>query len=586
MHLFGVRGLCRKDDPVTQPRARDLVVLPPVEADPVFSEPLPLAQLIPAPRLGSDPQDFAALFIRHKWSFCLHARRFLSDQRDIDEVVQEGFLKLFLALPELETELQALAYCRRTITNLCIDRYRADQRRPHLIDLEDILDNPPVEDDDTDPLVQAEDAVIVREALAMLSPLHRAALVKREVEEKSLPQIALELDLPVEQVKHVLHRARRALRRLLVGTHVEPGVDLDLTLVLAANRDRAVRAAKPTSAAALAILVVLAGYFGLRPTASPQLLQGAPATVPFGSLFPAPGGRSGRPVAPTLPPVGPGRTLVPGAPSAPGRMSALRPSGRTVPSVPAVPGSPPASTAPTTAPSAAPVPTTSAVPTTAPTGAPTKAPPPSPTAVPVPTHTAVPVTPADDYVISGVGGSGQPAMSNQQSSLRSSGWTSSSTLSVNTAEGVYELRQAFAFAHDGTLLGVSLNELVPVSQNAAIGTLVSSTSSSISQLDDGAVRIRTSGTASAVAVSTGPQVANRMLTVDITLAADLAEVLAEKVQVTAPVDPAVPVDPAAGVAGKSAPVAPAGPVGLPAAPDVLAVVASSPAALRARSTAT
>ena len=529
MHWFGVRGFCREEGPVTQPRARDLVVLPPVAVDPVFSEPLPLAALIPSPRLGSDPQDFAALFIRHKWSFALHARRFLSDQRDIDEVVQEGFLKLFLALPELETELQALAYCRRTITNLCIDRYRADQRRPHLIDLENVLEHPSVEDDDTDPLVQAEDAVIVREALAMLSPLHRAALVKREVEEKSLPQIALELDLPVEQVKHVLHRARRALRRLLVGTHVEPGVDLDLTLVLAANRDRAVRAAKPTSAAALAILVVLAGYFGLRPTEAPQLLQGAPATLPFGSLFPDHRTPTTLSRTPSLAPVAPGTVVVPVLPR-PGRSAALPPSGQ---------ASPTTSSAPTPAPSAAPLPTRGTVPTAAPK--------PTPTRIPVPGPTTVPVAPTADYVISGVGGSGRPEMSQQQSSLRSFGSTSSSTLSVNTADGVYELRQAFAFAHDGTLLGVSLNELVPVSQDAAIGTLVASTSTSISQLEGGAVRIRTSGIATPVAVTTGQQVAERVLKVDLTLAADLTEVLAETLTVTAPTSPPTspPADPAA-----------------------------------------
>jgi RNA polymerase sigma factor (sigma-70 family) len=221
----------------------DLVVLPPIAADPVFgipSSPDPVERVADGPRgpLGSDPHDFAGLFIKHKWSFQLHARRFLSDQRDIDEVVQEAYLKLFLALPELETELQALAYARRTITNLCIDRYRADQRRPRLVDLESLPVSVLFDEDVTDPIVQAEDAAIVREALAMLSPLHRAALIKREIEEKSLPQIAAELDIPVEQVKHVLHRARRALRRLLVGTHVEPGVDLDLAMVLEANRGR------------------------------------------------------------------------------------------------------------------------------------------------------------------------------------------------------------------------------------------------------------------------------------------------------------------------------------------------------------
>ena len=246
---------------------QDLVLLPPVADDPIFSEALPETsqQGDLAPRRGSDPHEFAALFIRHRWSFALHARRFLQDQRDIDEVVQEGFLRLFLALPELETELQALAYGRRTITNLCIDRYRADQRRPRLVDLESIPASAfPDDDDETDPVIQAEDAAIVREALAMLSPLHREALIKREIEEKSLPQIAAELDIPVEQVKHVLHRARRSLRRLLVGTHVEPGVDLDVAMLLAANRARAARAAKPVGVAVLTLLLVLAGVVGLR----------------------------------------------------------------------------------------------------------------------------------------------------------------------------------------------------------------------------------------------------------------------------------------------------------------------------------
>src|SRR5439155_2456825 len=119
------------------------------------------------------------------------------DQRDVDEVVQEGFLKLFLALPELDNELQALAYARRTITNLCIDRYRADQRRPRLVDLESV-ELELADDDENDPVVAAEDAAIVREALALLSPLHRDAHLMREVQEKSLPEIAQELDIPVE----------------------------------------------------------------------------------------------------------------------------------------------------------------------------------------------------------------------------------------------------------------------------------------------------------------------------------------------------------------------------------------------------
>jgi RNA polymerase sigma-70 factor (ECF subfamily) len=208
--------------------------------------------------LHSDPHDFAGLYIRHRWSFTLHARRYLRDGRDADEVVQEAFLRLFLALPELETELQALAYCRRTITNLCIDRYRAQARRPSLIDLDSVAPEDLADDDPGDPVVRAEDAAIVREAMAMLSPLHRAALVKREIEEKPLPVIAQELDVPEESVKHLLFRARRALRRLLATTSVAPGSDIELAGGLT-------RAAKVSSGGMAGFLLVLALSLGTGP---------------------------------------------------------------------------------------------------------------------------------------------------------------------------------------------------------------------------------------------------------------------------------------------------------------------------------
>lgn len=171
------------------------------------------------------PQDFPSLYIRHRHAFTAHARRYLNDSRDVDEVVQEAFLRLFLAMPDIETERQAIAFGRRALTNLCIDRYRRDMRRPRLLELDGAGAAAIPADDFDDPVLRAEDAAIVRDALARLSPIHRAALVKREIEEKSYDVIAAELELPEDGVKHLLFRARRALRRLLAGTTVDPDSD-------------------------------------------------------------------------------------------------------------------------------------------------------------------------------------------------------------------------------------------------------------------------------------------------------------------------------------------------------------------------
>jgi RNA polymerase sigma factor (sigma-70 family) len=518
---------------VTEAVERELVMLPPVADDPVFSEPLCETDEPLRSRLGQDAHDFPALYIRHRWSFQLHARRFLSDQRDIDEVVQEGFLKLFLALPELETELQALAYGRRTITNLCIDRYRADQRRPRLVDLESIPSHSLPEDDEADPVVQAEDAAIVREALAMLSPLHRNALVMREIEEKPLPQIAVELDIPVEQVKHVLHRARRSLRRLLVGTHVEPGVDLDLALVLEANRARAARAAKPTGAAVVAVLLVLVALAGLRPGTRPRpLVQAAPSSAPGGGLIAIPGSDP-VPSAPAKSPVvtSPVSPPRPGQGAAPARPRSTKPA--STPAAPAEPATPSRPEPVTDGGSTPPV--------------------------------AVPVQPAT-YLVTGVGASGSARVSDQQRALRAAGTTSTSTLSATTATGTYALRQSFTFAADRSLVAVSFNEAVPVAGGGAVGTLMSSANTSVETLEDGAVRILSAGTASPLAEVNGQVLAPRALTIEVVLAPDLVQVVSERVHVvesapTAPTPPTAPTAPA--ITPNAVPEAAGSPVAVP-----------------------
>ncbi|MCU1621903.1 MAG: polymerase subunit sigma-24 [Frankiales bacterium] len=517
---------------MTEAIARELVVLPPVADDPVFTEPLP-EKTTPAPRtLGNDPHDFAALYMRHRWSFALHARRFLSDKRDIDEVVQEGFLKLFLAMPELETELQALAYARRTITNLCIDRYRADQRRPRLVDLESVRVDDLAEDDELDPVVAAEDAAIVREALALLSPLHREALIKREVEEKSLPQIAVELDLPVEQVKHVLHRARRSLRRLLVGTYVEPGVDLDLASVLAANRARAAAAAKPTGAAVIAILLVLAGVIGLRSHGnSRRQLEVAPSAQPGAILGGLP---SGAPATPTR--HVPSSSLPPA--KAVQHHAAPPVTGQGSPAAPTSGSRKPTGTGGK--------PTTPSVPPTQP-----------------PVIPAAPV-----YVVTGVPGPSTAQVVDQQRDLRPAGTASTSTLT----NGQYALRQSFTFDPEGSLTSVSANETLPAPQGS-VATALGSSATNVEMLADGTIRLLTTGI-SQPADGSGP---SHTLVLDVVLDSARVQVLSETVTVSDQVAAAPEATPSASPVTPEPAPTPSAPPPTPSAPPLLTSTSSSSA---------
>jgi RNA polymerase sigma factor (sigma-70 family) len=284
------------------------VVLPVLEADPLFADAVDEAiagdvAAMPGVRerpVGRDPHDFSSLYIRHRSSFVAHARRYLSDQRDIDEVVQEALLRLFLALPELETELQALAYCRRTVTNLCIDRFRAQKRAPRLVGYDEATDTDLWDDGNVDdPIYAAEDAAIVREALALLSPTHRDALIKREIEEKSLAQIAEEMGIPETAVKHTLHRARRSLRRVLATMWTESGQGVKSALIVilavlislpflargggARNADNSALGPQPTSPASPGAVALSGQTTGPTPLPSPGT-GAAPGTVHWPSV--------------------------------------------------------------------------------------------------------------------------------------------------------------------------------------------------------------------------------------------------------------------------------------------------------------
>ena len=118
--------------------------------------------------------ELGAFYTEHRSELVAHASRILKDSARAEEVIQDALIKVMLAAPELESADHALGYMHRTIENLCIDIFRIEGRRPNLVVLDDAtaeLETTWVDNKDhADVIAAAEDAAIVRQALAMLSP--------------------------------------------------------------------------------------------------------------------------------------------------------------------------------------------------------------------------------------------------------------------------------------------------------------------------------------------------------------------------------------------------------------------------------
>ncbi len=210
--------------------------------------------------------ELGAFYTEHRSELVAHASRILKDSARAEEVIQDALIKVMLAAPELESTDHALGYMHRTIENLCIDIFRIEGRRPNLVVLDDAsaeLESTWVDNKDhADVIAAAEDAAIVRQALAMLSPAERAALVMWEMEGRSTEEIAAELGIKESAVRHTVSRARTSLRRVMSELVIDKERGLTALDMLSTTYKKAAEVAKKSSKAALSLILVFFAFLG------------------------------------------------------------------------------------------------------------------------------------------------------------------------------------------------------------------------------------------------------------------------------------------------------------------------------------
>jgi RNA polymerase sigma-70 factor (ECF subfamily) len=153
------------------------------------------------------------------------ARRFLRQEDDARDAVQDAFLSAFRALDRFEGDALLSTWLHRITINACLMKLRTRRRRPEgSIDdwlpgfLEDGRLAGPSEPwhDRADQLLESKESRrIVNDAIGRLPDIYRTVLILRDIEGFDTERTAEALDLTVPAVKTRLHRARQALKGLL-----------------------------------------------------------------------------------------------------------------------------------------------------------------------------------------------------------------------------------------------------------------------------------------------------------------------------------------------------------------------------------
>ena len=216
--------------------------------------------LTPAVLKDWSAKDFASIYVRFRPHLERHAKRFLVNPSQVEEVVQDAFLYLMTTLPELDSELGVLKFLKWKTRLLALDVIRANSR----VSIAPLDDQRELEADIPEmgqELERADDAAIVSLALAKLQPRHREALIATLYEEKSAEVVSAQMGLSENAFRQLMFRSRAAFKKALIGEAEISGLSMSEVLSVAA-RKAAAESGKLASVAGAFLLVLALSFEG------------------------------------------------------------------------------------------------------------------------------------------------------------------------------------------------------------------------------------------------------------------------------------------------------------------------------------
>ena len=196
---------------------------------------------------AGDAAAFTELVLRYQNRLLTILEHLVSNREQAEDLAQETFLRVFRARERYEPGAKFSTWLFTIANNVASNALRSRSRRREVgVPEGNGADSAPMALDQlakaasgfmpTRALDKAEQAEMVRHAVAALSERQRMALLLAKFEGMSYQDIAMTMDLSVQAIKSLLSRARVNLKEILTP-YVEQGVRLEETEAPAAVND-------------------------------------------------------------------------------------------------------------------------------------------------------------------------------------------------------------------------------------------------------------------------------------------------------------------------------------------------------------
>jgi RNA polymerase sigma-70 factor (ECF subfamily) len=145
--------------------------------------------------------------------------RYNSDQDRVQDIVQEGYLKVFSNIEGYTSKGSFEGWMKRIMVNTAIDFIRKEKSSPEELTAEGMLEIPD-EGMEMEFFEQEEKTITIQnvlDAMAKLTPVYRAVFNMYVFDNLTHQEIALQLGISVGASKSNLAKARRNVKFVLLG---------------------------------------------------------------------------------------------------------------------------------------------------------------------------------------------------------------------------------------------------------------------------------------------------------------------------------------------------------------------------------
>jgi len=172
-----------------------------------------------------DQYAFRMLYTSYKLKIINYCYRYCADREVAEELAQEVFLRVYNAAPKYKPQAKFSTWIFRIATNICLNERRSQKYKKNTESLDRPANTPaegrprelkaPMPLDSAERIEFKEKEDLIRQSILTLPKKQRAAVLLRVYYDFSYREISRQLNTSEGDVKVLIHRGRRHLKKAL-----------------------------------------------------------------------------------------------------------------------------------------------------------------------------------------------------------------------------------------------------------------------------------------------------------------------------------------------------------------------------------